>query len=142
MLRGAEISRNYSADLSGALVLDAEHHLKPGAVTAVSPRIGDIHEVANALTDRTSISIHAYGANIGAVVPPPLHCRNGRSACLCLGLCQPAVAQSMGSRGRDAAPNWPWLNLAHHAARSKLSFKLQHGFGASAAAAIISTKGL
>ena len=39
----------------------------PGAVTAVSPAIGDIHLVENALDDRPSISIHAYGANIGAV---------------------------------------------------------------------------
>ena len=29
--------------------------------------LGDIHQVANAFSDRTSISIHAYGANIGAV---------------------------------------------------------------------------
>jgi predicted metal-dependent enzyme (double-stranded beta helix superfamily) len=67
MLRGAEISRNYRADSSGALVVDTVHHLEPGVVSAVSPRIGDIHQVANALADRASISIHAYGANIGAV---------------------------------------------------------------------------
>src|ERR1044071_1778566 len=67
MLRGAETSRNYRADLTGALVVDAVHHLEPGAVTAVSPHIGDIHDVMNALTDRASISIHAYGDNIGAV---------------------------------------------------------------------------
>jgi len=48
-------------------VVDAVHHLEPGAVTAVSPHIGDIHDVMNALTDRASISIHAYGANIGAI---------------------------------------------------------------------------
>ena len=34
---------------------------------AVSPAVGDIHVVANALADRPSISIHVYGANIGAV---------------------------------------------------------------------------
>ena len=34
---------------------------------AVSPAIGDIHRVRNALADRVSISIHVYGANIGAV---------------------------------------------------------------------------
>ena len=34
---------------------------------AVSPTVGDIHEVANAYDDRASISIHVYGANIGAV---------------------------------------------------------------------------
>ena len=29
--------------------------------------MGDIHTVANALDDRPSVSIHVYGANIGAV---------------------------------------------------------------------------
>jgi len=67
MLRGAEISRNYRPDAAGALAVEAVHRLEPGTVTAVSPRIGDIHDVANALADRPSISIHAYGANIGAV---------------------------------------------------------------------------
>jgi predicted metal-dependent enzyme (double-stranded beta helix superfamily) len=36
-------------------------------VVAVSPRIGDIHAIANAYDDRPSISIHVYGGNIGAV---------------------------------------------------------------------------
>ena len=44
-----------------------EERLYPGNVTAVSPRIGDIHRVSNALADEVSISIHVYGANIGAV---------------------------------------------------------------------------
>jgi predicted metal-dependent enzyme (double-stranded beta helix superfamily) len=43
------------------------HEIKPGEVDLVSPRIGDIHKVSNALSDRASISIHVYGANIGAV---------------------------------------------------------------------------
>jgi 3-mercaptopropionate dioxygenase len=67
MLRGAEISRNYAIDASGHLIPAGEERLVPGAVTAVSPQIGDIHLVENALPDRPSISIHAYGANIGAV---------------------------------------------------------------------------
>jgi predicted metal-dependent enzyme (double-stranded beta helix superfamily) len=67
MLRGAEISRNYACDGAGRLMPAGEERLVPGTVTAVSPRIGDIHRVENALTDRPSISIHAYGANIGAV---------------------------------------------------------------------------
>jgi 3-mercaptopropionate dioxygenase len=66
-LRGSEISRNYAADRSGRLEPKEVVHLNPGQVTAVSPRIGDIHQVENALDDRPSISIHAYGANIGAV---------------------------------------------------------------------------
>jgi 3-mercaptopropionate dioxygenase len=67
MLRGAEISRNYAFDRSGQLVPNGEERLLPGMVTAVSPQIGDIHLVENALSDRASISIHAYGGNIGAV---------------------------------------------------------------------------
>ena len=42
------------------------HHSRPGDVDRVSPRIGDIHVVSNAGTE-TAVSIHVYGANIGAV---------------------------------------------------------------------------
>ena len=42
------------------------HYSKPGDVDRVSPRIGDIHVVSNAGTE-TAVSIHVYGANIGAV---------------------------------------------------------------------------
>jgi predicted metal-dependent enzyme (double-stranded beta helix superfamily) len=44
-----------------------EHLIEPGGIDAVSPTVGDIHTVSNALADRPSISIHVYGANIGAV---------------------------------------------------------------------------
>jgi 3-mercaptopropionate dioxygenase len=67
ILRGAEISRNYTVDPLGHLIPAGEVRLVPGAVTAVSPQIGDIHQVENALGDRPSISIHVYGANIGAI---------------------------------------------------------------------------
>jgi predicted metal-dependent enzyme (double-stranded beta helix superfamily) len=49
------------------LKLRGEDFLRAGEVDAVSPRIGDIHRVANGLADRPSVSIHVYGANIGAV---------------------------------------------------------------------------
>lgn len=67
MLRGSETARNFGRDAAGRLVPAGEERLLPGMVGAVSPQIGDIHEVGNALADRPSISIHAYGANIGAV---------------------------------------------------------------------------
>jgi 3-mercaptopropionate dioxygenase len=67
MLRGAELSRDYALDAAAGLVRGEISRLEPGDVAAVSPRIGDIHTVENALADRPSISIHAYGANIGAV---------------------------------------------------------------------------
>ncbi|MNO90320.1 hypothetical protein D3C76_818270 [compost metagenome] len=68
MLRGAEYSQPFSLHADGRPHPSGEpHRLDPGQVEAVSPRIGDIHQVSNAFADRTSISIHVYGANIGAV---------------------------------------------------------------------------
>jgi predicted metal-dependent enzyme (double-stranded beta helix superfamily) len=68
VLRGAEIAQAYRIRADGALIEHgAPQRLEQGAVDAVSPRIGDIHRVSNAFGDRTSISIHVYGGNIGAV---------------------------------------------------------------------------
>jgi predicted metal-dependent enzyme (double-stranded beta helix superfamily) len=68
ILRGAELEQSYSRDQEGRMVeLGAPVRLERGEVTAVSPSIGDYHRVSNALEDRPSVSIHVYGANIGAV---------------------------------------------------------------------------
>ena len=67
VLRGSEKSRVYVRDAIGGLVETSEVRLVPGQIEAVSPSIGDIHQVANAWSDRTSISIHVYGGNIGAI---------------------------------------------------------------------------
>lgn len=68
MLRGAELCQRWKREADGRLTPDGDELvLRPGQVDAVSPTIGDIHVVANALADRPSISIHVYGANIGAV---------------------------------------------------------------------------
>ncbi|MGE0260164.1 MAG: cysteine dioxygenase [Alphaproteobacteria bacterium] len=67
MLRGSEIARNYTVEPCGRLAATGTESLVPGEITAVSPTIGDIHQVENALRDRPSISIHAYGGNIGAI---------------------------------------------------------------------------
>lgn len=68
MLRGAEDSQGFSRKADGSLHADGNAvRLEPGQVEAVSPRIGDIHQVSNAFDDRVSISIHVYGADIGAV---------------------------------------------------------------------------
>ncbi|HEY0294459.1 MAG TPA: cysteine dioxygenase [Bordetella sp.] len=68
MLRGAEYSQPYRLhEDGGAREHGAAIRLEPGQVEAVSPRVGDIHKVSNAYADRASISIHVYGANIGAV---------------------------------------------------------------------------
>jgi predicted metal-dependent enzyme (double-stranded beta helix superfamily) len=68
LLRGAEQSQAYARTGDGRWAPQgAPHTLAPGQVEAVSPRIGDVHRVSNALVDQPSISIHVYGANIGAV---------------------------------------------------------------------------
>ncbi|BDB27957.1 3-mercaptopropionate dioxygenase [Cupriavidus sp. TA19] len=68
MLRGAEDSQPFVLDDAGRPVPHGEPvRLVPGQVEAVSPTVGDIHRVNNAHDDRVSVSIHVYGANIGAV---------------------------------------------------------------------------
>jgi predicted metal-dependent enzyme (double-stranded beta helix superfamily) len=67
MLRGAETETHFNRAPSGALVAAGQATLRPGMVGMVSPTIGDIHVVTNAVPDRPSISIHVYGANIGMV---------------------------------------------------------------------------
>lgn len=68
VLRGAETSQSYEIDGDAAPkpVGDIEM-LDTGAIGFVSPTIGDVHRVRNAHSDQVSISIHAYGANIGKV---------------------------------------------------------------------------
>jgi len=68
MLRGAERCTEYAPESPQRIVASGVAHvLKPGMIEAVSPTVGDWHVVANALPDTASISIHVYGANIGAV---------------------------------------------------------------------------
>jgi predicted metal-dependent enzyme (double-stranded beta helix superfamily) len=79
VLRGAEIAQGYRITRDGALAeAGAAKRLDAGAVDAVSPRIGDIHRVSNAFRDRTSISIHVYGGNIGAVTRSVYPAEGGR----------------------------------------------------------------
>ncbi len=68
MMRGAESCRRYARSAAGKpMPVGETARLLPGEIDRVSPTVGDIHEVANAHDDRVSISIHVYGANIGAV---------------------------------------------------------------------------
>jgi len=71
MLRGAEYSQSYRRDAHDVLAPHgAPIKLTPGQVEALSPHLDgldDIHRVHNAHEDQVSISVHVYGANIGAV---------------------------------------------------------------------------
>jgi predicted metal-dependent enzyme (double-stranded beta helix superfamily) len=62
VMRGEERCDEFSTDIKKV----NSHDVKPGDVDRVSPRIGDVHVVSNA-GDKVAVSIHVYGANIGAV---------------------------------------------------------------------------
>jgi len=67
ILRGAELCQSYAPDAGGFMqTVGKAYRLERGDIEAVSPSLGDMHTVANAMTDQPSISIHVYGANIGA----------------------------------------------------------------------------
>ncbi len=67
VLRGSERVERYRRLPEGGLELEREDILREGEVDPVSPRVGDIHRVANGQADAPSVSIHVYGGNIGAV---------------------------------------------------------------------------
>ena len=66
MLRGSEFCQPYSRMSDGRWApAGFQIDMLPGDIEAVSPRIGDVHKVWNALADQVSVSIHVYGGNIG-----------------------------------------------------------------------------
>jgi len=68
VMRGAELCMRFDVPVPGSpMRVHPQERLEQGQIDRVSPAVGDIHEVANAYADRVSISIHVYGANIGAV---------------------------------------------------------------------------
>lgn len=66
VLRGAELSTPYTVGDDGRLSAGEPEWLSPGDIVAVSPRVGDVHGVSNGASG-TSVSIHIYGGNIGAI---------------------------------------------------------------------------
>jgi predicted metal-dependent enzyme (double-stranded beta helix superfamily) len=62
VMRGEERCDEFSTDIKKV----NSHDVKAGDVDRVSPRIGDVHVVSNA-GEKVAVSIHVYGANIGAV---------------------------------------------------------------------------
>ncbi|KON63344.1 hypothetical protein KOEU_31730 [Komagataeibacter europaeus] len=67
MLRGRESETQFARDPDGTFHAIETTFLEPGQVASLTPGVNDYHLVANALPDRTSISIHVYGDNIGGV---------------------------------------------------------------------------
>ncbi len=100
ILRGAELSVSYSQDAQGHLVAEPAQVLEPGAVATVSPTIGDIHTIANALPDRPSISIHVYGGNIGAIHRSAFDAASGTEKPFISGYSSTAIP-NLGDRSKD-----------------------------------------
>ncbi|UCE32860.1 MAG: cysteine dioxygenase [Burkholderiales bacterium] len=67
VLRGAERCEEYVREGDRVMPRGVAHTMAPGMIEAVSPSPGDWHVVSSAMDDRYSVSIHVYGANIGAV---------------------------------------------------------------------------
>jgi predicted metal-dependent enzyme (double-stranded beta helix superfamily) len=67
VLRGAEGCEEYALEAGQPVPTGRSHVMRPGDIEAVSPTVGDWHRVSSALPDAVSVSIHVYGANIGAV---------------------------------------------------------------------------
>ena len=72
VLRGSESCESFRLQ-DGRPVSTGRCTLKAGQIDRVSPTVGDIHRVANAQPDGPSVSIHVYGANIGAVQRQVFH---------------------------------------------------------------------
>ncbi len=67
VLRGAEACEEYTVRDGQPEATGKQHVMRPGAIEAVSPSVGDWHRVSHAWDERAAVSIHVYGANIGAV---------------------------------------------------------------------------
>jgi len=68
VMRGEELCDEFDVESdTGKLVCTCSHNAAVGEIDLVSPTVGDVHKVSNALDDEVSVSIHVFGANIGAV---------------------------------------------------------------------------
>lgn len=67
VLRGAEGCEEFAVRDGLPVPTGQQHVMRRGAIEAVSPTIGDWHRVSHAGGDPAAVSIHVYGANIGAV---------------------------------------------------------------------------
>lgn len=67
VLRGAEACEEFALQGAHPVPAGRQHVMQQGAIEAVSPTVGDWHRVRHAWDARPAVSIHVYGANIGAV---------------------------------------------------------------------------
>ncbi len=67
VLRGAERCEEYVLHEGRPVPTGRHHVMRQGDIEAVSPTVGDWHRVSHDWDERAAVSIHLYGANIGAV---------------------------------------------------------------------------
>ncbi len=67
VLRGAERCDEFTLQDRKPVATGQHHVMQRGAIEAVSPTVGDWHRVSHAWDEGPAVSIHVYGANIGAV---------------------------------------------------------------------------
>ncbi|MGA7594791.1 MAG: hypothetical protein WCA64_06295 [Gallionella sp.] len=106
ILRGAETCEEFEMEpATGRLRATGMHQLPCGGIDLVSPRIGDIHKVSNALADRASVSIHVYGANIGAVRRHVYEPDTGRTSTFISGYSRNVTPNIWDRSAEPATPN-------------------------------------
>jgi predicted metal-dependent enzyme (double-stranded beta helix superfamily) len=93
MLRGSETAQGFVRGARGLVPDGPTQQLVPGDVAAVSPRIGDIHRVGNNF-DGVSISIHAYGTDIGQQLRHVFDAVTGEAKPFRSGYSEPAVTDT------------------------------------------------
>lgn len=98
VMRGEELCEEYSKDIRPG----SRHPVRPGDVDRVSPRIGDVHVVSNA-GSQTAVSIHVYGANIGAVRRHTFDPATGKARELVSGYSNRTIP-NLWDRSREARP--------------------------------------
>jgi len=67
ILRGAERCEEYTLQAGQPVATGGQHLMQRGDIEAVSPHVGDWHRVSHDGGAAPAVSIHIYGANIGAV---------------------------------------------------------------------------
>jgi predicted metal-dependent enzyme (double-stranded beta helix superfamily) len=103
VMRGVERCEEFSRDpATGRLRSSGAHEVSGGAIDLVSPRVGDIHRVSNAVGDRASTSIHVYGANIGGVKRHVYELPEGRSRAFVSGYSSDVIPNIWDRSGEPA----------------------------------------
>jgi len=86
VLRGTEHFDEYRFEGAGVPMRKTGEHLcEAGDIEVASPTIGDIHVITNPQAQHASVSIHVFGANIGALMRRTFSLANGEAHALVSG---------------------------------------------------------